>query len=378
MENTPSLNGITYVSTKDERKAFIDFPYSHYKGEPNWVDPLYIEQKKLIDTDKNPFYEHADIDLFLAEKDGEIAGRIAAIEDRNFNEYNNTKTGFFGFFECINDASVAKLLFRVISDWMKNRGLDHLMGPVNPSMMDEIGVLVDGFDYKPSLLMPYNKPYYDYLIKESGLHGAMDLYSYRVTKDTVSLDRIMRAEKIVLKRNPKLKIREVNLKKLDREVKIIRNIFNKAWANNWAFSPVTKAEFTALAKDLKLIVDTDMAHIAEVDGEPVAFSIALPDYNQALQHLEGKLLPTGIFKLLYHRRYIDSIRTALMGVLPEYQGRGFDALLHKEAIVNGLDKGYVSAELGWILETNTEMLRVAEKIGGHVEKTYRMYEKGID
>jgi GNAT superfamily N-acetyltransferase len=372
-----SLNGITYVSTKEERKAFLDFPYSFYEGEPNWVAPLYMDQKKLINTEKNAFYDHADIDLFLAEKDGQIAGRIAAIHDRNYNQYNDAKTGFFGFFECINDPAVAKLLFRVVKDWMTERGLTELLGPTNPGMMDTIAVLTEGFEYMPSILMPYNKPYYDSLLKKIGLEKAMDMYAYRVSKETVALDHIERADKIVRRRLPSLNIREINMRKLNREVGHIMEIFNESWANNWGFSPLSRAEFDQLAKDLKMVVDTDYAHIAEVDGRPVAFSIALPDYNQALQHLDGRLFPTGIFKLLYHRRNINQLRTALMGVRPKYQGKGIDALLHKEAISNGLENGFVSAELSWILETNTEMIRVAERIGGHVEKTYRMYRADL-
>ncbi|MGM0588230.1 MAG: N-acetyltransferase family protein [Bacteroidota bacterium] len=372
-----SLNGITYVSTKEERKAFLDFPYSFYEGEPNWVAPLYMDQKKLINTEKNAFYDHADIDLFLAEKDGQIAGRIAAIHDRNYNQYNDAKAGFFGFFECINDPAVAKLLFRVVKDWMTERGLTEMLGPTSPGMMDTIGVLTEGFEYLPSILMPYNKPYYDSLMKEVGLEKAMDMYAYRVSKETVALDHIERADKIVRRRLPSLNIREINMRKLNREVGHIMEIFNESWANNWGFSPLSRAEFDQLAKDLKMVVDTDYAHIAEVDGRPVAFSIALPDYNQALQHLDGRLFPTGIFKLLYHRRNINQLRTALMGVRPKYQGKGIDALLHKEAISNGLENGFVSAELSWILETNTEMIRVAERIGGHVEKTYRMYRADL-
>lgn len=371
------MNGITYVSTDSERKKFLKFPYSHYENDEYWVPPLLMEQKKLIDTKKNPFYNNADVALFLAERDGETIGRIAAIEDRRYNEYHGTKTGHFGFFECINDVSVAKLLFKAANDWLRDRGLTEVMGPASPSMMDEIGVLVKGFDKYPSILMPYSKPYYDDLLKSIGLEKTMDLYAYRVTQDTVSLDRIDRAGQIVKKRNPGLEIREVNLKKLKREINIVRDIFNKAWSKNWGFIPLTDEEFDALADDLKMIVDTDFAHIAEIDGEPIGFSIALPDLNQALRHLNGRLLPFGIFKLLYYQRKITQIRTALMGVLPEYQGKGIDALMHKEAIENGLERGMYSSELSWVLESNTQMCRVAERIGGEVEKIYRVYKQQL-
>lgn len=373
MEDIRRINGITLATTKQERKQFIDFPYEHYSEDEHWIAPLKIEQKKLIDEDKNPFYENGEIALFLAEQDGEICGRIAAIRDHRYNKHHNNKTGFFGFFECINDQSVADLLFKVAGDWLRERGHTDILGPANPSMMDEVGILVDGFEYDPSIMMPYHKPYYDQLIKGAGLHKEMDLYAFRVTQASVNLERMYRAEEIVRRRLPKLNIREIDTKNIDNEVEIVRHIFNEAWSGNWGFIPLTKAELEDLASDLKLILDPKVAHVAEVDNEPVAFSIALPDLNQALKHMDGTLFPTGIFKLLWHRRNIDQIRTALMGVLPKYQGKGIDALLHKEAIVNGREVGYNSSELSWVLESNKAMIQVAEKLGAHIEKTYRMY-----
>ena len=377
MQTTHRINGITLATTKKERKQFIDFPYQHYSEDENWIPPLKMEQKKLIDTENNPFYNNGDIALFLAEQDGELCGRIAAIQDRRYNEHHNNKTGFFGFFECINDQSVANLLFKVAGDWLEQRGHTDILGPANPSMMDEIGILVDGFEYEPSFMMPYHKPYYANLISNAGLKKEMDMYAFRVTQASVTLDRIYRAEEIVRRRLPKLKIREIDTKNLDQEVEIVRNIFNQAWSQNWGFIPLSKKELEELAKDLKLILDPKVAHVAEVDGEPVAFSIALPDLNQALKHTDGTLFPTGIFKLLWHRRNINQIRTALMGVIPKYQGKGIDALLHKEAIINGREVGYNSSELSWVLESNKNMIRVAEKIGASIEKTYRMYTKEL-
>lgn len=203
------------------------------------------------------------------------------------------------------------------------------------------------------------------------------MHAFRVTQATVAMTRMYRAEEIVRRRLPTLRIREVDPKNIESEVQIVRQIYNKAWANNWGFIPLTEAEFDAVAKDLKPILDPKVAHIAEVDGDPVAFSIALPDLNQALKHMDGTLFPTGIFKLLWHRRKINQIRTALMGVVPEYQGKGIDALLHKEAILNGQQVGYKSSELSWVLETNQNMIRVAEKIGARLEKTYRMYRRDL-
>lgn len=375
MENIQRITGITLVTSKQERKQFLNFPYQHYSDDEHWIAPLKIEQKKLIDEENNPFYENGEIALFLAEQNGEICGRIAAIRDHRYNKHHDNNTGFFGFFECIDDQTVADLLFKVAGDWLLERGHTDVMGPANPSMMDEIGVLVDGFEYDPSIMMPYHKPYYDKLITNTGLTKEMDLHAFRVTQANVNLDRMYRAEELVRRRFPRINVREVDTKNLDQEVEIVRHIFNKAWSGNWGFIPLTKKELDDLAQDLKLILDPKVAHIIEDDGEPIAFSIALPDLNQALKHLDGTLFPTGIFKLLWHRRNINQIRTALMGVLPEYQDKGIDALLHKEAIVNGREVGYNSSELSWVLESNKSMIQVAKKLGAHIEKTYRMYSK---
>lgn len=370
-------NGVRIVTTKVDLKQFLEFPYRHYANDEHWIAPLLIEQKKLINTEKNPFFNNAEMVLFLAEQNGEVCGRIAAIIDRRYNEYHHSRTGYFGFFECIDDNSLCNLMFKVVTDWLDDKEITELRGPTNPGMMDEIGVLVDGYQYDPCILMPYAKTYYDRLLASAGFEKEMDLLAFRVNRDTVAVERMNRAAEIVRKRYPSLKIRKMDLKRIKEEVEIVRDIYNKAWSDNWGFIPLTKEELQSAAADLKMILNPDYAHVAEMDGTPVAFSIALPDLNQALKHLEGRLLPTGFIKLLWYRRKINRIRTALMGVLPEYQGRGIDALLHRESIVNGIEKGLYSAELSWVLESNVNMIRVAERIGAHREKTYRMYSKSI-
>jgi GNAT superfamily N-acetyltransferase len=376
LEQTGS-GSLIQVGSKREHKQFINFPYTLYKADKYWVPPLKIEQKDLINTKKNPFFNNADIALFIVRRGDEICGRIAAVEDQRYNKYHDSKTGFFGFFECIEDQNVAKQLIGAAAEWLKDHGLTEVMGPASPGMMDEIGILVDGFEYYPSILMPYNKPYYNDLLEAEGFQKEMDLYAFRVTQQEIGLKRLQRARTIIKKRYPDLKIRQVDLKKIDQEVEIVRHIFNSAWSGNWGFIPLTEEEFDSLAKDLKMILDPQYAHVAEMDGEPVAFSIALPDLNQALKHMSGKLLPIGIFKLLWFQRKINRIRTALMGVLPEYQGKGIDSLLHLEAIENGIENGMQSSELGWVLESNKNMIHVAERLGAHIEKTYRMYTREL-
>lgn len=377
MDTNPKTDSVTVVETDQEKKDFIRFPYNHYKNDTYWVPPLLMEQKKLLNTEKNPFYKNAEIKLFLAYHDGKPAGRIAAIIDHRYNNHHQTKTGFFGFFESIDRQQITNLLFKVAQDWLTDKGMEDILGPANPGMMDEIGVLVDGFEKYPAILMPYSKPYYDKLLKNAGLEKAMDLFTYDVNQKNVNRERVNRAMEIVKHRLPDITIRKINLKKIHDEIKIISKIFNAAWKNNWGYIPLSDEEFDYLAKDLKTIADENFAHIAEIKGEPVAFSVALPDYNQIFKDMDGTLFPTGIFKILFRRKKINKIRTALMGVLPEYQGRGIDALLHRETIQYGLENNYFSSEIGWILESNTEMNRVAEKIGGELEKTYRMYSKKL-
>jgi GNAT superfamily N-acetyltransferase len=377
VKENPNTHEISIITTEKDRKEFIEFPYRHYSHNKYWVAPLVMEQKKLINEKKNPFYNNAEIALFLAKLNGETAGRIAAIIDHRYNEFHQAKTGFFGFFESIDNHNTANLLFKVAEDWLREKGMEDVLGPSNPSMMDEIGILVDGFEKYPSILMPYHKPYYDKLAKKAGYEKEMDLLTYLVTQNSVDRERAERAVKIVKKRLPDLEIRKINMRKIKDEVHIIRDIFNEAWKNNWGFIPLSKEEFDALASDLKTIVDDDFAHIAEINGQPVGFSIALPDYNQIFRGMNGRLFPFGIFKLLWNKRKIDKVRTALMGVLPEYQGKGIDVLMHREAIQNGLEKGVDSSEVGWILENNIQMVRVAERIGGKLDKRYRMYSKKL-
>ncbi len=377
MANSPQLNGVHLVTTKSQMRDFVLFPYSHYKNDEHWVAPLLMDEKKLIDVKKNPFYEEAEAAFFIAEKNGEIAGRIGVIDNHTYNKFHNENVGFFGFFECVDDQSVADLLLRVASDWLKQRGREKMMGPFNPSNMDTIGMLVDAFDKNPYVMMPYTKSYYPKLMEGAGLTKEMDMFAFIVTRDSVNFEHIDKGEALVRKRYPDLSIRKVNLSKMTQEVEIIKEIFNKAWAQNWGFHPVADKIFTKLGKDLKMVIDTDFAFIAEIGGKPIAFSIALPDFNQILKKINGRLLPVGLFKLLYYKRKINQMRVALMGVIPEYQGKGIDAIMHKQAIVNGLEKGYQSAELSWVLETNINMIRLAERVGAVVDKTYRVYSKSL-
>lgn len=373
-----NTNGVTIVSTDDERKKFIEFPYQHYSDSDVWVPPIKMDQKKLIDTEKNPYFENAEMALFIAEHNGEIAGRISAVVDHRFNKHHGTKTGHFGFFECIDNQETANWLFRVASDWLREKGMKDVLGPASPGMMDTLGLLVDNFDKQPYLLMPYNKPYYERLITNAGFEEEIDLLAFYVGVEDLDLSRFERALEIVYKRNPGLKIRPMDMKNLGKEVEIMRNIYNEAWKKNWGFLPLTYEELQHTGKDFKMILDPDFAHIAEIDGKPIAFSVALLDYNQIFKEMNGNLFPFGIFKFLFGKKRINRLRTALLGIYPEYQGKGIDALLTQKALVHAIERDIVGSELSWVLGTNTEMIRLAERIGGKLDKTYRMYRKQLD
>lgn len=372
-----STSGVTFVTTDDERKKFIEFLYTHYQTDGFFVPPLRMDQKKLINTKKNPFFEQAEIALFIAEHEGEIAGRIAAVVDHRFNEHHGRKTGHFAFFECIDHQPTADLLFRVAEDWLREKGMEDVLGPTNPGMMDVIGFLVDGFDKYPYILMPYTKPYYEKLAQNAGYEQEMDLLAYIVHAEDIPIERLERANEIAKKRTLGLKMRPINLKKIKDEVEIVRDIYNEAWKDNWGFLPLTKEELAATADEFKLILDPDLAHIAEVNGEPIAFSIGIPDLNQIFRDMDGKLFPFGIFKLLLGRRKIKRFRTALMGVKPKYRGKGIDALLTLAAMKKAVPRGIDISELSWVLGDNLDMQRVAERLGAKIDKRYRMYSKKL-
>jgi GNAT superfamily N-acetyltransferase len=374
-EIAPGQSSVTIVADKKDFKKFIEFPYLHYKGADKWIPPLRLQQKEILDVNHHPFFKDAEMALFIAEFNGKPAGRIAAIQNKAFNRFNNEAAGFFGFFECIDNQHVANLLFKVADGWFRNKGLTTIYGPFSPSMMGEIGVLIEGFDKEPGLMMPYNYPYYDKLILNAGYEKKVDLLAFRIDEVHLDKEKIDRADEIVKRRLPNLVIRDVNLKYIKSEAVIIRDIFNKAWAKNWGFAPVSEAEFDYLVKELRMIIDTDFAHIAEIDGQPVAFSISLPDMNQVFKKMNGKLFPLGIFKLLYYKNKIRQMRTALMGVLPEWQGKGIDTMMHQRSVMNGIRRGFSSSELSWLLETNTSMINVAVRLGAFEEKKYRVYKK---
>ncbi len=367
------------VNTKKQLAAFIDFPHDLFADDPNYVPELFIAQRDVLTPGKHPFHEHSSLQCFLAYNNKKIVGRIAGIENKNHNNFNHTNDGFFGFFDCINDKEVAQALFTTAENWLKEKKLSKVIGPANPSTNETVGLLVDGFDKPPVAMMTYNKPYYADLIEQNGFAKLIDLFAYDLRTNTVS-DRAVKLQEAIQKRleTKGVTIRKINIKDFKREVAQVREIYNSAWDKNLGFVPMTENEFNYLAKDLKLILDADFCLVAEHNNKMVGFALAIPDVNQVQKNIKkGRLLPTGIFKLLFGKKNIDYVRIITLGVVEAYRKMGIEACFYATIIKNAGAKNIVGGEASWILETNDMMNKAMENINGKVNKTYRVYEKEL-
>jgi GNAT superfamily N-acetyltransferase len=364
------------VLTRRDERAFIKFQWVPYRGNPCWVPPLLMDRRKLIDRRKNPFYHHAELGLWLAERDGRIVGRIGAIVNHNHNGEHNEKTGFFGFFECLDDQEAANALFEASCRWLKEKGMEAVRGPASPSVNDEYGLLVEGFDHPPVIMMPYNPPSYARLIEGAGFARIKDLYAYDLDSRTVFSDKLIRGAEIVRKRTG-VTIRQIDMGDFENEVKRIRELYVRGWSRNWGEVPMTEEEFDSLSKDLKMAIEPRIALIAEIKGKPVGFGLTLPDYNQILiKNRRGYLLPA-LLRVLLFRKRIHYARVMVLGVLPEYQATGIGGVLFYETGRRSVEAGYTRGEAGWVLEDNLLMTRGAEMMNGKLWKRYRIYQKSL-
>jgi GNAT superfamily N-acetyltransferase len=364
------------VTSKRQLETFIRLPWKIYKGDNNWVPPLLVEQRTTLDTKKNPFFLHSKIQNFLAYRDGEPVGRISAIVDDNYNDFQKAKSGFFGFFESINDKDVSQALFSAAAQWVHERGMNRLLGPTNPSTNNVLGLLIDAFDKQPVLQMPYNPAYYVKLVEEFGLTKAHDLYAYYMEDIVPISDKIRRVAELLRKRK-KVTVRPVNMRKLKQEIQLIKSVYNDAWERNWGFVPWTDEELDYLAADLKMAAIPDLVLFAYVDGELAGWSLALPDLNQAMKHINGRLFPFGIVKLLWHSKRTDMLRVLALGICKKFQGMGLDAILYYETYTRGNKHGFHRGEFSWILEDNHPMRNAMENWGARIYKTYRLYGKDL-
>lgn len=365
------------ISDRRGMERFIRFPWKVYNGDGNWVPPLLSEVKFVLGR-KNPFFRHAEAAYFMAVKDGRDVGRIAAIIDHNHINIHNEQAGFFGFFECLPDFSAASALYDAASEWLRKRDISIIRGPMNPSTNDECGFLLEGFDSPPMIMMTYTPPYYLEFAERYGLAKAKDLYAYIVIVDDVAVvERLERLSQGVKKRIPGLTVRPADMKHFDRELEIVKDIYNSAWSRNWGFVPMTDEEIESMAKRLKALIIPELLIIAEVEGRPAAFFMVVPDYNQVLHRLNGRLLPFGVFKFLWYSRRITDIRGITLGVKEEYRRKGIEGLLYLESFKAAKKKGFKRAEMSWILEDNILVQKGCELMGGRLYKKYRIYEKGL-
>jgi GNAT superfamily N-acetyltransferase len=375
---TLSQNGITVrpVSGRGDFKKFIGYAYERNRGDGHWVPPLRIGESERLRPKKNPFFAHADVQLLLAFRDGRMVGRIAAIDDHLHNQTHRDNLAAFGFFEA-EDADAGRALLATVEAWARDRGRGAVRGPLNPSLNESAGLLIDGFDTDPMLLMPHNPPEYAAFIERAGYAKVKDLYAWLYDLRPGMDPEV---EKIAdrMRKKHRMVVRPFNLTAFAKETARLREIYCGAWENNWGFVPPTDDEFRRLASEMKPILDPKCAVCLEVDGRAVACAVAVPDINQALRGTDGRLFPLGLIRLLGRKRVIDQIRLLLLGVLPEYRSIGLFPLLicelHKMVTNN---TRYVRAELSWVLEDNHDINKPVERIGAVRYKTYRIYQKAI-
>lgn len=369
---------IREIGPGESLAPFIQLAWTANAADPNWIPPLRLSITTVLDRRKHPFHRHAEVAYFLAERGGRPVGRIAAIVNRRHNEFHGDRTGFFGLFESEAREETARALVDAAADWLRERGMDRMSGPMNLSTNEEIaspGVLVEGFDTPPMVQMSHNPAYYGGLLEGAGLRKEKDLLAYWLAGDPP--ERIVRGYERTLQRHD-VTIRPLNLKRFKDEIELLKRLYNESWQRNWGFVPMTDAEFDHLAKEFRPIVDPELCLIAEIGGEPVGFSLTMPNLNEALRHLpDGRLLPLGIFRLLWHKRKIRGARVITLGFKPAYQHLGLGPAFYLRTWQVGMKKGYTHGEASWVLEDNHEMIRMLERMGCPMNKRYRLFAKDL-
>ena len=371
---------IIQVASDAERDRFIKFPWRIYENDPVWVPPLLIERKQFLDREKHPFYEHGDAGLFLARAGGEIVGRIMACDDPKYNALHQSNVGFFGMFESIDDRDVASALLEAAGDWLRRKGRDQIRGPIDYSIFDLCGVLIEGFQFHPMLLTAYNPPYYQQLIEASGFEKEIDLFGWWFADPTDAAKRLRRLAGALEKRR-EITLRPGNLRDLAGESRKLLHIYDQAWKDNWGFVQFTEGEFQFMTQELKPILVSELVWLAEIKGEPVGFILCVPDINVALKKINGRLttfgLPIGLAKLLYYKSRIKTVRLVALGVLPKYRRHGVAEMLVLRIIEEAMIKRGLIGECSLILENNRMMNRFLEAIGAEKYKTYRIYRRSL-
>jgi len=368
------------VKSKKDMKRFIRLPHKIYADDSVWIPPLNFERKEFFDRKKNPFFKFGKAAYFLALRDGEPVGRITAQVHRDHLKLYKDDCGFFGCFESVDDSNVAKSLIRSAENWLRQNGLKKIRGPYNFTINSDVGILVNGFETPPYVIMSHNPSYYSELLESADLEKVMDVYAWHFDVDKEIPEQAMQLADAT-REYPGLKIRSLNMKKYDEEVRLVMSMFNEVWSQNWGFIPFNKEEIGHLAKEMKSFLDPEMILFAHVNGDPAAFVLFIPNVNEAVRDLKGKLLPLGWLKLMLRmKRGLKSGRFWALGVRKPYRGSKLGALsvlMNVECHLRARKRGYKKAELGWTLETNEHINRGIEFMGGKRYKTYRIYEKEL-
>lgn len=373
---------IRQVQSRGDLEAFIRLPWKIFENDPSWIPPLVMERREHLDSKKNPYFQHADVALWLAYRNGECVGRISSQICKLYQERHRDHTGHFGFLDAIDDPDVFCGLINTAGEWLKQRGMRAMRGPFNFSINDEMGLLIDGFNDPPRVLMPHALPYYKLRAEEQKLVKAKDVYAYDYKLKT----EFPKAAKAIMARAHKqgaIEVRPLNKSDFDKEIALIIDIFNDAWSDNWGFVPMTDAEVKMMANNLKMLVTGGFGQIASVNGEPAAMLVSLPDVNHAIRDMNGRLLPFGWAKIIWRIKVQKPTqgRIPLMGVRKKYQhgvlGAGLALLLIEAIDAYHAPRGAKRAELSWVLEDNGPMNSLAKLVGASPYKTYRIYERQL-
>jgi GNAT superfamily N-acetyltransferase len=368
---------VAAISLPRETERFVRTWFTVFEGDPHWVPPLYFERKQFFDPAKNPYFNHARVAYFIATRDGRDVGTIAATVDTVYQD-EEPGTGFFGFFEFVNDREVAEGLLKRARCWLAEQGMKKVIGPFNFNTNHEFGLLVDGFDSDPLVANPYNAAYYPEIYESIGLKPAMDWYAYNVDAKMEKFGKLIRVSERIMSRHPEIQIRTINISDFDAEIERVREIYIDAWEQNWAHVRVSDEEFTFIAKGLKQIIDPDLCFVAEAGDRVAAVSITLPDFNQVVKKMNGRVFPFGWRHILMKKRIINRLRVFMLGVAHDFQTLPLGAALYAETFKMAVKKGYPGGEASLILENNIRMRGALEKMGGTIDKTYRNYEISVE
>lgn len=367
---------ISAVRSADDARDFLYLPEALYGTEPCWSPPLWRAEEALLDRERHPFHRHAEVEYFLARREGRPVGRIAALVNHAHDAHHGGSDGFFGFFDCVDDPVVAARLFSAAESWLEARGRTCCRGPVNFSTNETCGQLVEGNDTPSYVMTTWHPPYVARLIEGAGHRGVKDLLGYLVHRDQARLDKLQRVAEIV-RRRTKVTIRNIDLRRFDEELDIVQGIYNAGWADHWGFVPMTEAEIRWMAADLRPVIQPCLGFVAEVAGRPVGFALAIPEINRILKRIGGRLWPLGWWELIRGAPKVDTCRVVALGVLPEYQRAGLGGLFYLQLMEHGPGHGFMSGEMSWILEDNALMIRAAIEMGGRFTKRWRIYEKPV-